>query len=113
MTDYGSVTHYPRPWPEVGVEVERLVGLYDVPRDMSGDSVPPPSDEDGGRPGAGPDAQSEKQRLEQKQKEVTLLLHCNYFRTAGTNRWSPLPPSCTPNNKSGGVGVGVGVGRDC
>ena len=69
VTDSGVVIHHPRPRPGVGVW---LVGLYDVSTDTSGDNVPP-SDEDGHRPGAGPD---------------TL--------------------SCTPNNRSGGVGVGVG-----
>ena len=68
VTDSGSILHHPRPWPGVSVGVEGLVGFYDVPRDTSGDdpprvksgnNVPPPSDEDGGRPGAGPDTQTE------------------------------------------------------
>jgi len=65
VTDSGSVIHHPRPRPGVGVE--GLVGFYDVARDTSGDdvlrdtsgeNVPPPSD-DGRRPGAGPDTQTE------------------------------------------------------
>ncbi|KIJ97341.1 hypothetical protein K443DRAFT_681613 [Laccaria amethystina LaAM-08-1] len=51
VTDSGSVIHHPRPRPGVGVG---LVGFYDVPRDTSGDDVPPPSDD-----GAGPDTQTE------------------------------------------------------
>ena len=53
VTDSGSVIHHPRPRPGVGVE--GLVGYYDVPRDASGDNVPPPSDDTG----AGPDMQTE------------------------------------------------------
>jgi len=65
VTDSGVVIHHPRPRPGVGVE--GLVGFYDVARDTSGDDVlrdmpcdkvPPPSD-DGRRPGAGPDTQTE------------------------------------------------------
>ena len=53
VTDSGRVIHHPRPRPGVGVG---LVGLYDVPKDTSGDNVRPPSD-DARRPG--PDTQTE------------------------------------------------------
>ena len=42
VTDSGCVIHHPRPWPGIGVG---LVGLYNVPKDMSGDNVRPPSDD--------------------------------------------------------------------
>jgi len=81
VTDSRSVIHHPRPRPGVGVG---LVGFYDIPRDTSGDSddvptgdnVAPPSD-DGRRPDAGPDTQT-------NQKERTTPLHHNYPKTLGT-----------------------------